>query len=328
VSESSVTKPTPPRPAAGRLPDFFIVGHAKSGTSALYRMLRAHPQIFMPEVKEPSFFVPELPIGRSNPRRYPSTLDDYEALFAAAAPDQLAGEATTAYLWSADAARRIAEVRPDARIIAILREPASFLRSLHLQFVRDHTETETDLRTALELEPERREGRSIPPGSTRPQWLLYSEQIRYVEQLERYCDAFSAEQMLVLIYEDYRADNAATVERVLDFLGVEPAPEVDQLDVNSAVRIRSPRLWRMVRSVYLGRGAAPRAVKAAIKRVTSQRLRRRALAVHYRAQRAQPPPPDPELTRELRRRFKPEVEALSEYLGRDLVKLWGYEQLD
>jgi hypothetical protein len=312
----------------GRVPDFFVVGHPKSGTSALYRMLRAHRQVYMPEVKEPSYFVPELRIGKRSTQRYPKTIEQYEALFADAEPGQLAGEATTAYLWSRDAARRIAQLRPDAKIIAILREPASFLRSLHLQFVQDHVETETDLRRAMQLEPERREGRLLPSNSTRPQWLLYSEQVRYVEQLRRYRDAFPAEQVLVLIYDDYRADNLATVARVLAFLGLDAESPSDAIEVNPAVRIRSPQLYGLVRSLYLGRGAAPRALKTGIKAVTSQRLRRRALSAHYRAQRTSPRPADDALALELRRRFKGEVEALSEYLDRDLVEQWGYADLE
>src|SRR6202161_3650383 len=235
---------------SGRVPDFFVVGHPKSGTSALYRMLRAHRQVTMPAVKEPSYFVPELRIGKRSTQRYPKTIEEYEALFADAEPGQLAGEATTAYLWSRDAARRIAQLRPDAKIIAILREPASFLRSLHLQLVQDHVETETDLRRAMQLEPERREGRLLPSNSTRPQWLLYSEQVRYV-------DPFPAEQILVLIYDDYRADNLATVARVLAFLGLDAEPPSDAIEVNPAVRIRSPQLYGLVRSLYLGRGATP-----------------------------------------------------------------------
>jgi hypothetical protein len=314
-------------PSGGRLPDFFVVGHPKSGTSALYRMLSTQRQVYMPEVKEPSFFVPELRIGKRSTKRYPETIDQYEQLFVDAAANQVVGEATTAYLWSRDAARRIAELRPDAKIIAILREPASYLRSLHLQFVQDHVETETDLRHALALEPERREGRSLPKNSTRPQWLLYSEHVRYVEQLQRYRDAFSAEQMLILIYDDYRADNLATIARVLEFLGLELEPATDAIEANPAVRIRSPQLYGLVRSLYLGRGAAPRAVKSVIKAATSQRLRRRALAAHYRAQRTAPRPADDALAVELRRRFKGEVEALSEYLERDLVQEWGYADL-
>ena len=140
--------------AGGRVPDFFIAGHPKSGTTALYEMLRRHPQIFMSEEKEPWYFSPELR-HRPPPRKpfaIPETLELYLSLFAAAGPGQLAGEASTTYLWSRAAAGMIAEAQPDARIIAILREPASFLRSLHLQFVEAHIETEGDLRRALALE--------------------------------------------------------------------------------------------------------------------------------------------------------------------------------
>src|ERR1700688_970662 len=84
----------------GRLPDFYIVGHPKSGTTALYEMLRAHPQIHMP-VKEPWFFAQELIAGTppQTPTR-PQTLEAYRALFAQAAADQLIGEATPSYLRS------------------------------------------------------------------------------------------------------------------------------------------------------------------------------------------------------------------------------------
>src|SRR4030088_1366059 len=118
-----------------RLPDFFIAGHAKSGTTALYQMLRRHPQISLPDSKEPWFFAPDMrprfePYLAGMP---PETLEEYLALFAEARPEQRAGEASSSYLWSRTAAARIAEVQPAARIIAILREPTSFLRSLHLQ---------------------------------------------------------------------------------------------------------------------------------------------------------------------------------------------------
>src|ERR1017187_10594247 len=88
--------------AGGRAPDFFIVGHPKCGTTALYEMLKCHPQIFMPDLKEPWFFAPELRIGRSfgPAARRPGTLAEYEALFAPARPGQIAGEATPSYLKS------------------------------------------------------------------------------------------------------------------------------------------------------------------------------------------------------------------------------------
>src|SRR5450759_7974 len=118
-------------PAAHRrIPDFFIVGNPKSGTTALYEMLRRHPQIYMPDGKEPWFFAPELHMrAPPRPEGIAQTLDEYMSLFDAAQPEQRVGEATALYLWSRTAAARIADVRPDARIIAILREPASFLHS-------------------------------------------------------------------------------------------------------------------------------------------------------------------------------------------------------
>ena len=81
---------------------------------------------------------------------------------------------------------------PDARIIAILREPASLLRSVHLQAVRNYDETERDFRKAIALEDSRRAGRNIPRLSQFPQVLMYSELIRYVEQLRRYHAVFPA----------------------------------------------------------------------------------------------------------------------------------------
>src|ERR1700683_229596 len=129
------SKPLEPAPAAhaqGRVPDFFIVGHHKSGTTAMYEMLRGHPQIFMPEMKEPEFFgivhsrrleapstpstsptspTPPTPSNR-RARTYadtrPQTYAEYLSLFDPAGPGQRAGEASPSYLFSPTAARSLA----------------------------------------------------------------------------------------------------------------------------------------------------------------------------------------------------------------------------
>jgi len=311
-----------------RKPDFFIVGHHKCGTTALYEMLRRHPQIFMSEIKEPWFFASDLQASAPPSSRLPHTLDQYLALFEAATADQRAGEATPSYLLSQTAAQSIAELQPDARIIAILREPASFLRSLHLQSVKNHAETETDLRKALALEQRRRQGQALPRDAVRPQDLFYSEHVRYVEQLRRYHAAFAPEQVLVLIYEDFRRDNEATVRQVLRFLEVDDTAPVEPVEANPTVRVGSTRLYELMRSVYLGRGPVSGAAKRTIKALAPRRVRLQALeAIRRRVLYRKPRPPDEELTLELRRRFKGEVVALSEYLDRDLVALWGYDEL-
>lgn len=309
---------------AARVPDFFVVGHPKCGTTALFEMLSVHPQIFMPDCKETQFFATEL---GSRPGTQGRTLEQFLELFAAAGADQRIGEASVSHLWSRSAAAGIAELRPDAKIIAILREPADFLRSLHLQLVQTRVESEGDFRKALALEEARREGRSLPASSAHwPLKLLYSDYVRYVEQLRRYEERFPAESILVLIYDDFRDDNEATVRRVLEFLEVDDTVQVAATDANPSVRVRSTRVNDALQATMMGRGPVTGALKAAVKAVTPRKLRHRAFETfRERFVYAKPVPADDELTIELRRRFRPEVVAAAAHLDRDLVGLWGYE---
>src|SRR5580704_2112193 len=140
------------RDCGRRTPDFFIVGHAKCGTTALYEMLRQHPRLYLPVFKETQFLsrgprragVPQKRV----PRR-PRTLEDYLSLFGDAGPRQLAGDGSTEYLRTPATARRIAALCPNARIIMAFREPVGFLRSLHLQLLEVNIEDERDFGKAL-----------------------------------------------------------------------------------------------------------------------------------------------------------------------------------
>lgn len=311
------------------VPDFFIVGSAKSGTTALYEMLRRHPQIYMPDSKEPWFFAAELH-ERTPPRPEgtPRTLEEYRDWFKDARPGQRVGEASALYLWSRTAAGAIGRVRPDARIIAILREPASLLRSLHLQFVETYIEPELDFAKALALEEERRAGRSIPRSSYWPQALLYSEHVHYAEQLQRYLDVFPPERVLVLIYDDFRDDNLRTVREVLRFLEVDDDVSLDAVTANPTVHVRSRRLHHLLREVSVSSRPAPRALKSALKALTPRTFRHRALeTAKRRVIYGDADPVDEVLMAQLRRRFAPEVAALDAFLGRDLTTLWGYDRI-
>ncbi|MGH2863874.1 MAG: sulfotransferase family protein [Solirubrobacteraceae bacterium] len=326
-----MTASADPQPA--RLPDFFIVGHPKSGTTALWDMLKTHPQIYIPRVKEPYFLADELRPPLATPRTFgwtPDTLEEYLSLFAPAEREQRTGEASAPYLWSRTAAERIAELQPAARIIAILREPASFLHSLHLQLVQIYIEPEKSLRKALALEQPRREGRKLPSNRFwGPHATLYSEYVHYVDQLRRFHARFPPEQVLVLIYDDYRQDNEATVRRVQRFLDVDDTLPVLGRRSNPTVRVRSQRLHTFAHALASGRGPLPRAVQATARTLTPPALSRDfAFAIRNRILFGAPRAPDAGLMLELRRRFKPEVVALSEYLGRDLVRQWSYDSLD
>jgi hypothetical protein len=312
----------------GRIPDFFIVGHHKSGTTAMYEMLRRHPQIFMPQMKEPEFFGRDHSARQGKPKdttrqsfgaSRPSDLAEYTALFDPAGPGRIAGEASPSYLRSLTAAAEIAEAQPAARIIAILREPTSFLRSLHLQMVRNHVQPELDFRNAILNEGREGEGKRV---------LKYSDRVCYVEQLNRYHAVLPSEQVLVLIYDDFRADNDAVMRGVLRFLDVDADVPIAPIDANPSIAPRSRALDAWVHRMRAGRGPLTRRVNTTFKMLTPARTRHRAMRAFQRnVVYRDVPPADEAFTDELRRRFKPEVLALSEYLDRDLVKLWGYDEL-
>src|SRR5436190_8961394 len=95
-----------------RMPDFFVIGHAKCGTTALYEMLCKHPQIYMPEYKrgagkEPWYFSRDNPNPQLTDKRSVEftgrkgmTLQEYLSLFSEAGENQVLGEASTSYIWS------------------------------------------------------------------------------------------------------------------------------------------------------------------------------------------------------------------------------------
>ena len=328
ASSSSQPEASGAERPVGRIPDFFIVGHHKSGTTAMYEMLRRHPEIFMPRMKEPEFF------GRDHtrpPGRAQGLVPAELWSFATARPRGVHGavrqrrsradrrRGLTFLPAIADRGRRDRRAQPAARIIAILREPVSFLRSLHLQMVRNHVQPELDLRKAILGEGRTSDGKRV---------VQYTDRVRYVEQLSRYHAVLPSEQILVLIYDDFRADNEAVVRTVLRFLDVDPNTAIELIDANPSIAPRSRALDVWVHRMRTGSGPVARRVNTTFKRLTPARTRHRAVRAFQRnVVYREAPPADEAFTNELRRRFKPEVLALSEYLDRDLAKLWGYDEL-
>lgn len=205
--------------------DFFIVGQAKSGTTALADFLSQHPEIFMSFPKEPAFFATD--IVRESDRFHGKkvyfktrSLQQYINLFAKAEPNQLLGEASTSYIYSKEAAKNIRAYNPNAKIIILLRNPADFLHSLHMQYVNETVENEIDFKKAIKLEEQRRKGKALSKRVKSPSLLFYYDRIKYFEQIKRFFDNFSKDNIFVSSSEEFMSNNAQIYRAVLEFLDV------------------------------------------------------------------------------------------------------------
>lgn len=302
--------------------DFAIVGQAKSGSTALADFLGRHPQICMSVPKEPSYFATDL-MEESDAfhgsRKYFEfrTEEEYAALFAHCSAGELRGDASTAYLYSKDAARNIHSANPEAKIIVLLREPVSFMRSLHVQYLNETTEDEADFALALEKEPLRKEGERVPARVRCPSYLFYRERARYSEQLKRYYAVFPREQIFALTMEEFKKDNERHYREVLDFLGADP---------RRVPPFRAVHASRAPRSAWVNRVLNAPAFKGMVFKVLGARrydvVRKRVAGVILKQQ--EPPGLPPLLERQLREEFDEEVGRLSTLVGRDLRAVWGY----
>lgn len=292
----------------GPRPDFFIVGVFKAGTTALYEYLRQHPQIFMPFHKEPLFF------GDDLTRRYGRmTLDEYLSLFREARPGQRVGEASTWYLYSASAAREIAQFSPAAQILVMLRNPVDVMHAQHGQLLFRAEEELADFAEALAAEPARRRGERLPTGPVRIENLFYRASVRFAEQLQRYIDVFGRDRVHVILFDDLVADPAAVYRGVLEFLGVDATFQPSFEVHNENKRIRFERLQAFV---FRPPGPLPGAMRRLRRFPLAHRARAALLAINSRPARRSPI--DGELRRALIAEFAPEIERLERMLGRDL----------
>lgn len=202
------------------LPNFLIIGAAKSGTSSLYMYLKQHPDIFMSPIKEPHFFSfdseSKMTKGPGDPIRKAITdYDQYIHLFDNASEESAIGEASTSYLYRPEAPKRIHELIPDVKLIAILRDPAERAFSAYMHVVRDGRETLSNFSEALKLEANRIQ------ENWDPIWH-FTKVGFYYKQLARYYDLFDQDQIRVYLHEDLVKEPEKLLENIFCFLDVNP----------------------------------------------------------------------------------------------------------
>jgi Sulfotransferase family len=234
------------------LPDFFVAGAPKAGTTALHAALARHPALYMSAVKEPKFFLTDGPPpaqgGPGDAKTYREHVwrrADYEALFDGAPPGTLRGESTPFYLYSRDAQRRIEALVPDARLIVVVRDPVERAHSNWTHLWSAGLDPIDDFVQACAAEDQR-----IAAG-----WADFWHYRRlglYGQQLQHLYSVFPREQVLVFRYRDLIDDPPGTLDRICAFLGVEPGRigEVPRENVTAHPELtrRHQNLSRVVRA--------------------------------------------------------------------------------
>lgn len=297
-----------------RIPDFFILGAPKCGTSALDQYLSEHPRIFMCE-KELSYFATDFPNHRLT-----RTFDDYLKLFVNAPADTLAiGEGTFCYLYSQEAAAQIYALNPRAKVIAMLRNPIDLVHSFHSQLTYN-AEEDVDLATALQLEPVRLQGEQIPPHCQTAAMLQYTAVAKLGEQVERLYEIFPAENIKLILFDDFRKNVQAVYDDVLDFLGVPSDSRTKFPVVNQNKRHTIGWLGKFTEQPPRPLVVAARLLKRALGLKTLgiiSRLRK------FNVREESREPMSDDLRKYLANVFRDDVEKLSERVGRDLSHWCG-----
>ena len=281
-----------------RWPNFFIVGAAKAGTTSMHRYLAQHPDVFMSPVKEPTFFASDL--GLITPWQ---TEQSYLSLFADADGRAVRGESSPAYLLSSEAARRIREVSPDARILILLRNPVDAAHAVFREARKFALEPCRRFATALAASDDGRPDLVGRPGGT---WLRYREVVRYADQVERYLRAFPRDQVLVLLYDELAGNPASVYRRVLEFAGVDPSfqARLDRSNPGFDVRSQLVQRWLMAGADReRARGSTTRPGRFVA------RLNRRSVVAA-----------DPATRTRLLADLRPDIERLAELIDRDLSR--------
>jgi sulfotransferase family protein len=319
-----------------RLPNFLVIGAAKSATTALHEYLAQHPDIYMSPVKEPNFFAfegqmphfrgpskRELTHGRwtrdqLRNARYEasiSSLRHYQRLFARVGTERAIGESSVSYMYIPDTAERIRRRLPGVRLIALLRHPADRAYSKFTQFRRDGLEPISDFAKALEAESER-----VAQGWS-PTWY-YKRRGFYYDQLKPYYDIFDRARIKVFLHEDFQAGPAGVLREIFRFLEVDDrfVPDTTQRHNVSAEPVPVPKS-RLVDLLLNTQNP----VRSAANWLFPSRLlwdvRRRLLAALATTVESRPHEPMPSaLRRQLIEEYRSDILKLGGLIGRDLSR--------
>jgi hypothetical protein len=289
------------------LPNFFILGAAKSGTTTLVDILRQHPQAYLPFDKEPMFF--------SRDTFYREGLEWYcRTFFQGAGAFSARGEATPHYLyWAEKVAPRIMNMPAEKppHFIIILRNPADRAYSWYWNMVREGLE-DLSFEQALAEEPERLQKNVEELRSTGSMQYGYTRGGHYAEQIAHFLEFFERTRFLFLLQDDLLSDFGGVCRQMFHFLEIDEGVAIQVSASNPASMPRS----RWLQKVLQG----PSGAKELLKRVLPRRMRYRAKRglLNANAVITRYPPMPADIRRMLQNLFRDENQKLSKMIQRDL----------
>lgn len=294
------------------MPNFLIIGAAKSGTTSLYHYLKQHPQIYMSPIKEPKFFAFEGiivdfrgPRDENLNRGTITEIEAYRALFQDVSNELAIGEASPIYIYNSRAPEHIKYYIPNVKIIAILRNPAERAYSSFTGMLRDGREPLADFTEAMRQEETRISNN----------WSFfwhYKQRGFYYVQLKRYFDLFNRDQIKIYLYEDFRDYPLDVLKDIFRFLDVDDhfVPDVSlKHNVSGIPRNRALHIFF----------TRPNAVKSVLERVIPERVRWRIRLgfIHRNLIKKQLPS---DVRKQLLQDYREDILKLQDLIQRDLSR--------
>jgi Sulfotransferase domain len=308
--------------------DFFFVGFPKSGSTTYYHLLKSHPEIFSPDVKEINYFNSDHNLERKkllgqNYFQLASSDDDY-AKFFQDAKDKIKGDFNPIYIFSEEAPRNLFNYNPAARILVSIREPVSFLRSFHFQSLYNLIENEPNFLKALSLEESRRSGHNIPEYCYNPFYLYYSALVEYNKYIKHYVDVFGCNNVKIVLFDDIMEDEYRVYKEILNFLHVKNVDFIPpKPDRNPSHVLRFSWLRKFLFSPPINRWLytnIPQQLLPLGAKI-SQKIFKKTQEKPYVSRTEE---------EQLKIQFRPKVAELDAFLNttgllnRDLLTIWGY----
>jgi hypothetical protein len=289
-------------------PNFFIVGTVKGGTTSLYRYLQGHPQVFLPDFKEPHYFSRMAPKKeRLHLVEFIDNEEEYLHLYQAAKDRQAIGDASTSNLWCSAAPLRIHAKVPNAKIIILLRDP---IARAHSHYLMDYREGVNDKDFTVQMLQEdfycAQKGFGVS--------YLYVDLGLYYEQVKRYVETFGAENVLVLPSQELFEDPQSIVQQVANFLTIDENAFDPELFDTAHNSFKAPRgVWsRRVAGHPWARWIGYHLLSRKLQWWLYQNLILKA---------ADKPKIDPEVRRYLASIFDPDIAKLEDLIGRSIPSL-------